>query len=232
MSLSTTVLLVEDDTRLAGLTTEYLQGHGYAVTHVSSAEQGLKEIREMRFDMVLLDLMLPGMDGLAACREIRTVSDVPIIVLTARGEEADRVMGLELGADDYLSKPFSPRELLARIRSLLRRARGQAGPAQREAEASGVRVDPARRVATFNGTALDLTGYELDLLRILVERAGRVQSRDALMESVRGSAEEAYDRTIDVHVSRLRHKLTAAGAEKSLIRTVRGIGYVFAGDAE
>ncbi|MEO1173945.1 MAG: response regulator transcription factor, partial [Myxococcota bacterium] len=222
VSPSTTVLLVEDDVRLAELTREYLEGHGYSVTHVTTAENGLKELRALRFDVVLLDLMLPGMDGLSACAQIRTISDVPIIVLTARGEEADRVMGLELGADDYQSKPFSPRELLARIRSIVRRARGQAGPVLRSAESSGVRVDPARRLATFNGKGLELTGYELDLLRVLVERAGRVQSREGLMELVRGSAEEAYDRTVDVHISRLRQKLTAAGAPKSLIRTVRG----------
>ncbi len=219
-------LLIEDDERLAALTTEYLGGNGVAVTHRPNAEEGLGELREVRYDVVLLDLMLPGMDGLEACRRIREISDVPIIVLTARGEEADRVMGLELGADDYLSKPFSPRELLARIRALLRRARGQAGPAVRAVQSAGVQVDPARREARYGCELLDLTGYELDLLRVLVERAGRVQSREALMESVRGNADESYDRTVDVHVSRLRHKLDAAGAPKGLIKTVRGVGYV------
>lgn len=223
---STMALLIEDDERLAALTTEYLSGHGISVTHRASAEAGLAELREVRYDVVLLDLMLPGMDGLEACRRIRETSDVPIIVLTARGEEADRVMGLELGADDYLSKPFSPRELLARIHALLRRVRGQTGPSLRAVHGSGIEVDPARREARYRGELLDLTGYELDLLRVLVERAGRVQSREALMESVRGSADESYDRTVDVHVSRLRQKLVAAGAPKALIKTVRGVGYV------
>ncbi|MEO0460206.1 MAG: response regulator transcription factor [Myxococcota bacterium] len=222
----TTVLLIEDDQRLATLTVEYLRGHDVAVTHVASAEQGLSELRQLRYDVVLLDLMLPGLDGLTACRTIREFSDVPIIILTARGEEADRVMGLELGADDYLSKPFSPRELLARLRSLLRRARGQVGPALNVVEGGGVRVDPSRRMASFRGVALDLTAYELDLLRVLVERVGRVQSREALMECVRGNADDAYDRTIDVHISRLRQKLVAAGAGRTLISTVRGVGYV------
>ncbi|MEL6544403.1 MAG: response regulator transcription factor [Myxococcota bacterium] len=222
-------LLVEDDERLAALTKEYLVGHGIAVTHLARAEDGLIELRNTRYDVVLLDLMLPGIDGLEACRRIRETSDVPIIVLTARGEEADRVMGLELGADDYLSKPFSPRELLARIRALLRRARGQVGPATKPLHSGALELDPARREARFQGGLLDLTGYEFDLLRILVERAGRIQSRDALMESVRGSADESYDRTVDVHVSRLRHKLTDAGASKDAIKTVRGVGYLWAG---
>ncbi|MEM6730696.1 MAG: response regulator transcription factor [Myxococcota bacterium] len=227
---STLVLLIEDDERLAGLTAEYLRGHEVDVTHHVSAEPGLKDLARVRFDVVLLDVMLPGMSGLDACRRIREFSDVPIIVLTARGEEADRVMGLELGADDYLSKPYSPRELLARIRSLLRRVRGHAGPSSHAVTHGPVRVDPQRRTAFYRDHEIELTGYEHDLLRVLVERGGRVQSREALMESVRGSADEAYDRSVDVHVSRLRNKLSAVGAPKDLIKTVRGVGYVLVED--
>src|SRR5512137_3200057 len=139
------VLLVEDDLRLASLTREYLEGHGVAVVHVSDGRRGQEEALSGRYDAVLLDLMLPGRDGLEVCREIRARSDVPILVLTARGEEADRVMGLELGADDYLSKPFSPRELLARIRAVVRRAKGRAGPATRVVRVAGLVIDPSAR---------------------------------------------------------------------------------------
>ena len=201
------VLLVEDDRKLADLTREYLTGHGVVVTHVADGKAGLDEAVHTRFDAVLLDLMLPGMDGLTVCRELRGRSDVPILVLTARGEEADRVMGLEMGADDYLAKPFSPRELLARLRAVTRRA-------------------------VLDGRELALTGYEFDLLRALVERAGRVLSREQLMELAKGNAEEAFDRSIDVHVSRLRQKMGDDPKRPRLIKTVRGSGYLLAGEGE
>jgi DNA-binding response OmpR family regulator len=226
------VLLVEDDLRLAALTREYLEGHGVAVVHVSDGKRGLSEAVAGRFDAVLLDLMLPGKDGLEVCRELRARSDVPILVLTARGEEADRVMGLELGADDYLAKPFSPRELLARIRAVTRRAKGQAGPARGLVRVGGLTVDPAARRATLEGRELPLTGYEFALLEALARRAGRVLSREQLMELARGSAEDAFDRSIDVHVSRLRQKLGDDPKRPRLIKTVRGSGYVLAGEAE
>jgi two-component system, OmpR family, response regulator len=226
------VLLVEDDLRLAGLTREYLEGHGVAVVHVSDGRKGLAEALTGRFDAVLLDLMLPGKDGLDVCREVRARSDVPVIVLTARGEEADRVMGLELGADDYLGKPFSPRELLARIRAVTRRAKGRAGPARGAVRVGGLTVDPAAMRATLDGRELALTAYEFALLEALARRAGRVLSREQLMELARGSAEEAFDRSIDVHVSRLRQKLGDDPKRPRLIKTVRGSGYVLAGEAE
>jgi DNA-binding response OmpR family regulator len=223
-----TALLVEDDLKLARLTAEYLSGHGVVVTHAADGRRGLEEALRARWDVVLLDLMLPGRDGLEICREIRARSDQPIIVLTARGEEADRVMGLELGADDYLAKPYSPRELLARIRAVTRRAKGRAGPRSEAITVAGLHVDPGARRVTLDGEEVALTGYEFDLLRALAERAGRILSREQLMELVRGSADEAFDRSIDVHVSRLRQKLGDDPKRPRLIKTVRGVGYLLA----
>ncbi|WP_242352548.1 MULTISPECIES: response regulator transcription factor [Anaeromyxobacter] len=226
------VLLVEDDRRLAALTREYLEGHGLAVVHVADGKRGLEEALSGRYEAVLLDLMLPGKDGLEVCRELRARSDVPVIVLTARGEEADRVMGLELGADDYLSKPFSPRELLARIRAVLRRARGRAGPAASTVRVGALVVDPGARRVTLEGREIALTGYEFALLDALARRAGRILSREQLMELAGGSAEEAFDRSIDVHVSRLRQKLGDDPKRPRLIKTVRGAGYLLAAEGE
>ncbi len=223
-----TALLVEDDARLAALTREYLEGHGVLVTLASDGRRGLAEALARRHDVVLLDLMLPEKHGLDVCRELRARSDVPIVVLTARGEEADRVMGLELGADDYLAKPFSPRELLARIRAVVRRARGQAGPSREVVRVGLLLLDPGARKATYGGRELQLTGYEFDLLKALAERAGRVLTREQLMEIAKGSAEESFDRSIDVHVSRLRHKLGDDPKRPRLLKTIRGSGYLFA----
>jgi DNA-binding response OmpR family regulator len=218
-------LLVEDDQKLAALTAEYLKGHGVEVLVCGDGASALQEARRTRFDVVLLDLMLPGRSGLQVCRELRERSDVPILVLTARGEEADRVLGLELGADDYLTKPFSPRELLARIQAQVRRARGQAGPAARPIAVGELLLDPPALRATLGGRELLLTAYEFHLLRALAERAGHVVSRERLLELVRGSAEEAFDRSIDVHISRLRAKLGDDPKRPRLLKTVRGAGY-------
>jgi DNA-binding response OmpR family regulator len=223
-------LLVEDDARLAALTREYLANHGVAVEVAGDGRLGLETATRRRFDVVLLDLMLPGKDGLEVCRELRARSDVPILVLTARGEEADRVLGLEMGADDYLAKPYSPRELLARIRALVRRARGRAGPPVEILRVGELVVDPGARRATLAGRELPLTGYEFALLRALAERAGRVLSREQLMELARGSAEEAFDRSVDVHVSHLRQKLGDDPRRPRLLKTVRGAGYVLAAE--
>jgi DNA-binding response OmpR family regulator len=226
------VLLVEDDLRLAALTREYLEGHGVAVVHVGDGRRGQEEALSGRYDAVLLDLMLPGKDGLEVCREVRARSDVPIVVLTARGEEADRVMGLELGADDYVAKPYSPRELLARIRAVVRRAKGRAGPALEAVRVGGLLVDPAARRVVLDGREIALTGYEFALLLALARRAGRVLAREQLMELARGSADDAFDRSVDVHVSRLRQKLGDDPKRPRLIKTVRGAGYVLAGEGE
>jgi len=221
-------LLVEDDHRLATLTREYLERHGVVVSVSGNGADGLALARQHRFDVVLLDIMLPAMSGIEVCQKLREHSDVPVIMITARGEEADRVLGLELGADDYLAKPFSPRELLARIRACVRRARGQVGPSTRVLRADDLELDPGARTAFLAGAPLDLTGYEFSLLYALVERAGRVLSREQLMELARGSAEEAFDRSVDVHISRLRHKLGDDSRRPTRIKTVRGVGYQYA----
>ncbi len=223
-------LLVEDDARLASLTREYMESHGVAVTVASDGRRGLAEALARRYDVVLLDLMLPEKHGLEVCRELRARSDVPIIVLTARGEEADRVMGLELGADDYMAKPFSARELLARIRAVVRRARGRSGPSLEVVRVGQLVIDPGAHRATYGGAELQLTGYEFALLKALAERAGRVLSREQLMEIAKGSAEESFDRSIDVHVSRLRQKLGDDPKRPRFIKTVRGAGYVLAAE--
>lgn len=222
-----TVLLVEDDEKLAGLTREYLERHGAIVSLAGDGASGLQEALAHRYDVVLLDLMLPGRDGLEVCQRIREQSDVPIIIITARGEEADRVMGLELGADDYVPKPFSARELLARIRAVLRRARGQAGPAERVLAVGDLEMDPSTRKAMLGDAELDLTSYEFDLLYVLADRAGRVLSREQLMELAKGNAEESFDRSIDVHISRLRAKLGDNPRKPTRIKTVRGVGYQY-----
>ena len=221
-----TALLVEDDARLASLTVQYLERQGLTVVTAGDGDTGLTLALRHRFDVVLLDLMLPGLDGIQVCQRLRQRSDVPVIMLTARGEEADRVLGLELGADDYLAKPFSPRELLARIRALTRRARGRAGPpVGRVVTIGGLHLDPGGRRALLDDVDLDLTGYEFDLLKALAERAGRVLSREQLMELARGSADDSFDRSVDVHVSRLRQKLGDDPRTPRFIKTVRGVGY-------
>jgi two-component system OmpR family response regulator len=219
-------LFIEDDVRLARLTSEYLGGHGVRVTHVADGIRGLEQAQRGPFDVVLLDVMLPGKSGLDVCRELREHSDVPVILLTARGEEADRVMGLELGADDYLPKPFSSRELLARIGAVVRRARGKVGPGKKTVKVGELFVDTSAHRATLRGRELALTSYEFAILRVLAERAGRVLSREQLMELAKGSAEESFDRSIDVHVSRLRQKL--GDDSRRLLKTVRGVGYLLA----
>jgi len=226
------VLLVEDDRRLGGLTREYLEKHGLVVTWVHNGDAGLQTALRGRFDVVLLDLMLPGMDGLEVCRRLRQQSDVPVVMLTARDEEADRVMGLEIGADDYVAKPFSPRELLARVRAQTRRARGRAGPRAGALEVGDLRIDPGGRQVHLDGRLLELTGYEFDLLHALARRAGRVLGREQLMELARGSAEEAFDRSIDVHISRLRQKMGDNPRQPRYIKTVRGVGYQLADGAQ
>jgi DNA-binding response OmpR family regulator len=222
-------LLIEDDVRLARLTGEYLGGHGIRVAHVADGIKGLEESQKGKYDVVLLDVMLPGKSGLDVCRELRERSDVPVILLTARGEEADRVMGLELGADDYLPKPFSSRELLARITAVVRRARGKVGPPKKTIKIGALVVDAASHRATLKGVELGLTGYEFAILKVLAERAGRVLSREQLMELAKGSADESFDRSIDVHVSRLRQKM--GDESKRMLKTIRGVGYLLADEA-
>ncbi len=223
------VLLVEDDEKLARLTAKYLESHGLVVTVAGDGDTALALERKAAFDAVLLDLMLPGKDGVEVCRLLRARSDVPILMVTARGEEADRVLGLEGGADDYIAKPFSSRELLARVRAQVRRARGGSGPGKSEVvEAGPLRLDAGALSATLDGRPVALTAYEFALLRALAERAGRVLSREALLDLAKGSAEDAFDRSIDVRISRLRQKLGDDPKRPRLLKTVRGAGYVLA----
>jgi DNA-binding response OmpR family regulator len=224
------VLLVEDDARLARLTADYLAGHGLNVQVVGDGKAAVEEALRVRYDVVLLDIMLPGMDGLEVCRAVRARSDVPIIMVTARGDEVDRVLGLELGSDDYLTKPYSSRELLARIRAFVRRRRGQSGPHSQALRVGELELDSSAMRARLGGKELALTSYEFALLRALAEHRGRVMSREQLMELARGSAEEAFDRSVDVHICHLRFKLGDDSRRPRLLKTVRGSGYLLADD--
>lgn len=223
---SIVALLIEDDERLARLTGRFLELHGVSVAWVADGSDSLTEFARLRPDVVLLDLSLPGLDGLSVCRSLRERSDVPIIMVTARDAEADRVLGLDLGADDYLTKPFSSHELLARIRANVRRARGRVGPRTDRIDLGRLQLEPASLEAYLDGRPLLLTGYEFALLRALAEHAGRVLTREQLMLHVRGNAEEAFDRSVDVQISRLRQKLGDDPKQPQLLKTVRGAGYL------
>ncbi len=223
------VLLAEDDVRLSTFVAEYLEQRGVSVVTVADGETALRTATAGHFDVVLLDWMLPQRDGMSVCRELRKRSDVPVIILTARSEESDRVLGLELGADDYLTKPFSPRELLARIQGLVRRARGQVGPA-RSLKIGPLEIQLEARSVTLRGAPVELTSYEFDILRVLAERRGRVLSREQILELATGSAEDAFDRSIDVRISRLRQKIGDDPRHPTLLRTVRGAGYLLAAE--
>jgi len=228
----TRLLMVEDDERLAQLTARYLEQYGIVVTRASDGKEAIRVALQGSFDLVLLDLMLPGCDGIEVCRTLRSRLDLPIIIVTARADEADRVLGLEFGADDYVVKPFSSRELLARIRAQVRRARGRAGPKVQPLRAGRIEVDPGGLRASIDGKPLDLTGYEFTLLRALVERAGRVLSRDQLLGMVNREADAVFDRSIDGHISRLRQKLGDDPRRPKMLKTIRGAGYMLATDTE
>jgi len=230
MSTEILALLVEDDDRLARFTAEFLAQHGVGVTRVADGEAALRAARTSSFDVVILDLMLPRRDGLDVCRELRTRSAVPILMVTARTDEADRIVGLELGADDYLGKPFSARELLARVRALVRRARGQLGAGTGVLRVGLLELRLGSLTASYAGRTIDLTSYELAILRVLAERCGRVLSREQILELVKGTSDDAFDRSIDVRISRIRQKLAEDPGAPSIIRTVRGVGYMLAQD--
>jgi len=226
--MSLRVLLIDDDARLAELLRGYLEPQGVALVHAGGGQAGLAQLAQGGFDAVLLDVMMPGMDGLAVLRRLREQSQVPVLMLTARGDEADRVVGLELGADDYVAKPFSPRELLARLRAVLRRVQPDA--VAEKLAAGGVAVDIGTREVWVDGRPVEVTGLELDLLVALVRRAGRVVPRAQLLAEA-GRADAAVgERTVDVHISRLRKKLGDDDARR--IKTVRGVGYVLAKERE
>jgi DNA-binding response OmpR family regulator len=226
------ILMIEDDQRLAGMVVTYLGANGYEVTHAGTGKAGLELLRGASFALVLLDLMLPDADGLELCRRIRALpaplDATPIVMLTAKGDPFDRVVGLELGADDYLPKPFEPRELLARLRAVLRRP-----PMEAHAPHAGLRfgrleIDPAARLVKVDGKERALTSYQFDLLLAMAERAGRVLSREQLIDAVKGETLEPFDRSIDVHIGRLRAAIEDDPKQPHRIITIRGAGYVFA----
>jgi len=220
------VLLIDDDLRLFELLGRYLGANGCDVQHAQDGPQGLARLAEDVFDVVLLDMMMPGMDGLEVLRRIRLERTLPVLMLTAKGDETDRVVGLELGADDYLPKPFGPRELLARIRAVLRRSQPDAIATR--IVVGGLQADAQARVAQLDGEALDLTGLEFDLLLALMRRAGRVVPRDSLLTEAGRTDVVVGERTVDVHISHLRQKLKDDPRSPQLIKTVRGVGYVLA----
>jgi DNA-binding response OmpR family regulator len=227
--MTTRVLIVDDDERLNQLLTEYLGRFSFDVTTAVHPDAGLRLVRSLQPDIVILDVMLPGMDGFAVCKKIREFSRVPIVMLTARGDVMDRIVGLELGADDYLPKPFEPRELVARIQAVLRRGTTTEAEILR---AGGLEVNWTTRSARVNGNDLELTGAEFELLALLVRNRGRVLSRERIMDETRGVDWDAYDRSIDVLVSRLRQKLGDDARRPAYIRTIRGSGYQFIGANE
>jgi DNA-binding response OmpR family regulator len=220
------ILLIDDDVRLHDLLASYLRQNGMDVVGAHDGARGLAALEAEGFDAVLLDIMMPGMNGLETCRRIRAKSNVPLIMLTAKGDETDRVVGLEMGADDYVAKPFSPRELLARLRAVLRRAKPDAF-AER-ITVGDITIDVAGREAHVAGKPIELTGLELDLLVALARRAGRVISREALLSEAGRSDVNVSERTVDVHISHLRQKIGDDPRSPTRIRTVRGVGYVLA----
>ncbi|HVJ93269.1 MAG TPA: response regulator transcription factor [Labilithrix sp.] len=231
-------LLVDDDRDLARLLDEYLRPHGVTLVHVEDGASGLYALdKDASFDVVLLDVMLPGMDGFEVCRRIRASHEVPVVMLTARGDDADRIVGLELGADDYVPKPFNPRELLARVRAVLRRAKPSSTTRAESARLviGPIQIDVAGRTVVRSGSEVTLTSYEFRILVELAKRAGDTVTREELAMLVReshkgkgGSYDPSVDRSLDVHVSRLRQKLEDDPKEPRFIKTVRGVGYVLA----
>jgi DNA-binding response OmpR family regulator len=224
-----TILLVDDEESIQKLLTFPLERDGFRVVPAHNGEEALDCFAQERVDLVVLDVMLPRLDGLEVCRKLRATSSVPILMLTARDDELDKVLGLELGADDYMTKPFSVREFRSRVRALLRRA---AAPRHEQGgddviQAAALRIDPARRRVTVNGNEVELTYVEFELLRALAERPGRVFTRQALLERLWGDSDYRDPRTIDVHIRHLREKLEQDARRPEYIFTVRGVGYRF-----
>lgn len=230
--MSERVLIIDDDEILAAMLAEYLQDHSLEVEHAAHPTRGLSLLKTSRFDVVVLDVMLPEIDGFEMVSRIRAISEIPILMLTARGEETDRIVGLELGADDYLPKPFNPRELLARLRALIRRQRRAVAASATVVRFGALEIDLSRRRVRLDGVHRELTGYQFDLLVALAQNRGRVVSRDELMHRVRGAELEPFDRSIDVHISRVRAAIEEDPKKPVRILTVRGVGYLFASDED
>ncbi len=228
--MSSRVLMIDDDVRLSTMVSDYLRAAGFEVEAAASLAQGRAALSASTFDALLLDLMLPDGDGLELCRELRAnqrTRNIPLLMLTARGEPLDRIVGLELGADDYLPKPFEPRELLARVKALLRRASPKV-MGDEILRFGRLEIDLDARVARLDGKACDLTGHQFELLVVLAQSPGRVLSRDQIMDSLKGHPLEAFDRSIDVHISRIRAVIEDDPKAPRRVLTVRGAGYVFA----
>jgi len=222
------ILMIDDDTQLSEMVAQYLGARGLEVATAPDAASGLAELARDRFDALVLDLMLPDQDGFDVCRAVRAASELPILMLTARGDEDDRIVGLELGADDYLPKPFNPRELLARLRAILRRQRAPTSGSAAPLRFGRLEIDRDARAVRVAGEEKPLTSHQFAILLALAEHPGRVLSREALMSLVRGEALEAFDRSIDVHVSRIRAAIEDDPRRPRRILTIRGAGYVFA----
>jgi len=225
------ILVIDDDVELCGLLSEYLSAEGFEAEFANDGESGLRVALEGTYALITLDVMLPGINGFEVLRRIRGTSHVPVLLLTARGEEVDRIVGLEIGADDYLPKPFNPRELVARIRAILRRTKEPKATAPGETElvrVGDVELDPATRAVKQAGKSLDLTSVEFNLLEVLLREAGRVVTRERLASMVLGRKFSPFDRSIDMHVSKLRRKLGDSESDMEHIKTVRGVGYIFA----
>ncbi len=227
------ILVIDDDTELCELLSDYLGSEGFEVQSVNQGEAGAQQALAEDYALVVLDVMLPKMNGFDVLRKIREASKVPVIMLTARGDDIDRIVGLELGADDYLPKPFNPRELIARIRAVQRRSEAVAVPAAEPAADAELQVGdiclcPTSRSVKRNGTGIELTSVEFNLLEVLLQQAGKVISREELVEKSLGRRLSPYDRSIDVHVSALRKKLGKSCGNQERIKTVRGIGYLYA----
>jgi DNA-binding response OmpR family regulator len=222
----TPLLMIDDDEKLVALVREYLAPHGFDVSAAHDGHAGIEAVRSAEPALVILDLMLPGIDGLEICRRVRRFSHVPILMLTARGDDTDRIVGLELGADDYLPKPFNTRELLARIRAILRRSENPR-PADSTAplRVGSLVIDAGARTVTVHGRPVELTSAEFDVLHVLALNAGLVLSRQRLLEQVHGEGWAAYERSIDVHVSRIRQKIGDDPKRPERLKTVRGVGY-------
>jgi two-component system, OmpR family, response regulator BaeR len=224
------ILVVEDEQKIAQLICDYLAKSGYKSSHLDRGDQVIPWVKKNMPDLILLDLMLPGMEGTDVCRELRKFSDVPVIMITARVEEIDRLLGLELGADDYICKPFSPREVVARVKAVLRRALPK--PDVRQMKAGPISLDEDTHLARIGDLSLNLTPSEFGLLKVFMSHPNRVFSRSELLDRVQGYQFEGYDRTIDSHVKNLRKKIAAVLPDQEIISTVYGVGYRFSDPAE
>lgn len=225
------LLIAEDDSRLADLVKSYLEANNYRVTIEADGNRVPERVRQEKPDMLILDIMLPGKDGLTLCQMLRPEFDGPILMLTARNEDADQILGLEFGADDYVIKPVEPRILLARIRALLRRIEPRPNPARQTLEFGNLRIDEASRSVLLNDAPINLSSYEFDLLWLLAQHAGEVVKRDVLFQELHGRPYDGLDRTIDVRISQLRKKLNDNTDNPQRIKTVWGRGYLFTADA-